>query len=52
MAGVVLIAGAASLPTIVRTGAEAVAGAAFVGMGLALLRHQPSMSHQAGYAPR
>jgi hypothetical protein len=48
MAGVVLIACAASLPTIVRTVAEAVAVTAFVGMGLALLRHRPSMSHQAG----
>jgi hypothetical protein len=36
--GVVLVASASGLPTIVRTMAEAVPAAAFIGMGTALLR--------------
>ncbi len=36
--GVVLVAAASGLPTIVRTIAEAVPAAAFIGMGTALLR--------------
>jgi hypothetical protein len=52
MAGVVLVAGASGLPTIVRTVAEAVTVTAFVGMGVALLVRRPSMSHPSGHATR
>ncbi|TVZ02910.1 hypothetical protein EAS64_20760 [Trebonia kvetii] len=50
MAGVILVAAAAGLPNLARTVAAAVPDAAFIGMGLALLRGRLKPSGQQGHA--
>lgn len=50
MAGVILVVAAAGLPNLTRTVAAAVPGAAFIGMGLALIRGRLKPYGQQGHA--
>jgi hypothetical protein len=51
MAGVILVVAAAGLPNLARTVAAAVPDAAFIGMGLALLRGRLKPHGQQGHVP-